>query len=94
MAGSGSLEVAPDKVIHEGGGVKPKLNWRHWDVGDARRGKLQATGEATGLLVARPQGQDCPSPLDLLSCHHIPLMLDMDLQDLVFALLGFGLVWV
>jgi hypothetical protein len=44
-----------------------------------------------GLQRARPQQWIFPGPSALTSCHHVLWMWDMELQDLMFALLGFGL---
>lgn len=40
-----------------------------------------------GLQPARLKA---PSPSELIFYHSVPQMLDMDLQDLMFVLLGFG----
>jgi hypothetical protein len=43
------------------------------------------------LQMARPEGQGCPDTVELTSQCHMSQTPDMELQDLVFALLCFSL---
>jgi hypothetical protein len=68
--------------------VKPKIQWRPWEVGEPGtwnvcQEKPQAmTGTSLRerpceLQTARPLGQGCSKPLGPTSCHHVPQMSDM-----------------
>jgi hypothetical protein len=83
--------------------VKPKLlQWGLKEVGIPKTwnicpGKPEVmTGASTKqrpweLQPARIQRWGCPRQLELTSWHNMPQLLDMELQVLMFALLGFGL---
>lgn len=45
-------------------------------------------------LWTRPQDGGHPSPVELTSYQQVPGMPNMELQDIMFALLGFGLALV
>lgn len=77
--------------------MKPKLEQlRHeemlgtWNVCS---GKLKDVSRERPYVLypTRPQGQDCPSPLELTSCHHVAQVADMQLKELMFAWFSFGL---
>jgi hypothetical protein len=71
--------------------VKPRLWWRLQYVRDARNMGLprKAVGNKWNPWE-RPWGRGCP----ILSWHHMVQMADVELLNLMFALLGFSLVLV
>jgi hypothetical protein len=91
----------PKRVIHESVRVKPKLPWTPKEVGDAMNCGTSAK-ESHRKRTESAQHRDhvgCngkamepwyPSTLELTSCHCVPQISNMKLQDLKFSLLDFN----
>lgn len=101
--GSDSQQEEPGRLLlHTDVRVNPRLQWRHQEVGGARKvehllrtpetGRSQPTGKACGLQAARLQGHS--SPLELMSHLHIPRITVRKAPGFNASLLGFGLVLV
>jgi hypothetical protein len=84
--------------------VKFKLQWKPQGVGNIqkhgmstkeshRRGRSQLR-EAKWTSKSKGMWCGCPGQVEFTSQHHIPQMLDTQLQDLIFALLGVFLTLV
>jgi hypothetical protein len=67
---------------------------RIWNI---CQGKPQIANRGSRASLTESQkatGVRCPSPLAFTPCHHLPQVLDMELMNLMFTLLGFGIVSV
>lgn len=61
-----------------------------WDVSWGKHG-IQTLKLCVFQEEGKAVGRGCLSPLKLRSFHHEPCVSDLELQDLLFASLGFGL---
>jgi hypothetical protein len=62
---------------------------RIWNI---CQGKPQIANRGSRASLTESQkatGVRCPSPLAFTPCHHLPQVLDMELMNLMFTLLGF-----
>jgi hypothetical protein len=95
LAVSGSLWATPMMVMCEAVRVKLKMQWRPHEVRYAREVKhlwRKASGnearqprtEALCTATNKPHGWGCPAAPEY---HHVPQMLDTELQNLIFTLL-------
>lgn len=94
-----------EKTVSKTVRMKTKLLWGSQYVGEPGNmnicwGKLLAMNEASpkekprGLHLALPQGWVYSKPLEFICCHCLSQVLDIELRNLMFALLIFNLVLV
>lgn len=78
--------------------VKPKVQWRSQEIGEARHCRQRAETPqrlATRAATSKAIGvRGCPKPLRALISPQHALVLDTEPQGLVFSLLGFSLAVV